>query len=190
MINYIKNNIFGKNADNAYHIVAATTNPAKLAAINNAFDDVFGPNVCRIESVTIDNSYISTQPMSDKETRSGARGRVMTARQVRPEADFWVGIEAGIEDNMAFAWVVIENEQQRGESRSASLPLPISILNNINQGKELSEVMLALSNDNDLNKKQGAIGYFTNHKLTRHTVYQQAVILALVPFINSIYQSK
>lgn len=190
MINYIKNNFFGKSSDNTYHIVAATMNPAKLAAITNAFNDVFGQNVCRIESVTIDNSHIPSQPMSDKETRSGARARVMTARQVRPEANFWVGIEAGIEDNMAFAWIVVENAQQRGESRSASLPLPSGILADINQGKELSEVMLELNNDTELNKKQGAIGYFTNNKLTRTTVYHQALVLALVPFINSIYQNK
>ncbi|MDM3780955.1 DUF84 family protein, partial [Proteus mirabilis] len=64
------------------------------------------------------------QPIGMTETRTGARQRVMPARQVRPEADFWVGDEAGIEDDMTFAWIVIENEQIRGESRSASLMLP------------------------------------------------------------------
>ncbi len=47
----------------------------------------------------------------------------MASRQVR-EADFWVGIEAGIEDDMTFAWIVIEHKQIRGESRSASIMIP------------------------------------------------------------------
>lgn len=52
----------------------------------------------------------------------------MNARQVRPEADFWVAVEAGIDDDSTFSWVVIENQNNRGEARSATLPLPAIIL--------------------------------------------------------------
>ncbi|WP_302789654.1 DUF84 family protein, partial [Escherichia coli] len=75
--------------------------------------------------------------------RTGSRQRVMEARQVRPEADFWVGVEAGIEENMTFAWMTIENPHIRGESRSASLMLPEVILQGIRDGRELVSEMAA-----------------------------------------------
>ncbi len=96
-----------------YHVIAATTNPAKINAISLAFDDVFGPGTYHIEDVNVDSS-VPQQPFGNTETRTGARHRVMAARQVRPEADFWVGVEAGIEDDMTFAWMVIEHKKNSG----------------------------------------------------------------------------
>lgn len=95
-----------------YHVVAATTNPAKIKAITLAFDDVYGPGHYRIEGVNVD-SGVPLQPIGSIETRTGARQRVSNARKIRPEADFWVGVEAGIEDNMTFAWMVIERSYGR-----------------------------------------------------------------------------
>lgn len=171
-----------------YYVVAATTNPAKIEAITLAFADVFGADQCRIEGVDVD-SGVPRQPLGSLETRTGARNRVMMARQVRPEADFWVGVEAGIEEHMTFAWMVIENPHQRGESRSASLILPESILQGIREGRELGDEMARLTGIQNIKHQGGAIGVFTNGKLSRASVYHQALLLALVPFHNSIYQT-
>jgi len=95
---------------------------------------------------------------------------------------------AGIEDNMTFAWMVIENMHQRGESRSASLMLPEIILQGINQGSELGDEMEKLTGITEVKRKGGAIGVFTAGKLTRTSVYHQALVLALAPFHNSVYQ--
>ncbi len=170
-----------------YHVVAATTNPAKIKAISLAFDDVYGPGQYRIEGINVD-SGVPLQPIGSAETRTGARQRVSNARQMRPEADFWVGVEAGIEDNMTFAWMVIEHLQWRGESRSASLMLPDIILQGIRQGRELGDEMADLTGISNVKHKGGTIGIFTDGKLTRTSVYHQALLLALVPFNNEIYQ--
>ncbi|WP_145496751.1 inosine/xanthosine triphosphatase [Yersinia bercovieri] len=170
-----------------YHVVAATTNPAKIKAISLAFDDVYGADSYRIEGVNVD-SGVPLQPIGSIETRTGARQRVSHARRLRPEADFWVGIEAGIEDNMTFAWMVIEHLQSRGESRSASLMLPDIILQGVRQGRELGDEMAVLTGIANVKQKGGAIGIFTDGKLTRTSVYHQALLLALVPFHNEIYQ--
>ncbi|MEC5317491.1 inosine/xanthosine triphosphatase [Brenneria populi subsp. brevivirga] len=171
-----------------YYVVAATTNPAKIEAITLAFTDVFGANNCRIEGVDVD-SGVPRQPLGSQQTRTGARNRVMMARQVRPEADFWVGVEAGIEEQMTFAWMVIENPHRRGESRSASLILPESILQGIREGRELGDEMARLTGIQNIKHQGGAIGIFTNGKLSRASVYHQALLLALVPFHNAIYQT-
>lgn len=170
-----------------YHVVAATTNPAKIKAISLAFDDVYGSDQYRIEGVDVD-SGVPLQPIGNTETRTGARQRVKNARLIRPEADFWIGVEAGIEDNMTFAWMVIEHLQMRGESRSASLMLPDIILHGIHQGRELGDEMAVLSGISNIKQQGGAIGIFTKGKLTRTHVYHQALLLALVPFHNEIYQ--
>jgi len=169
-----------------YHVVAATSNPAKIKAITQAFSDIFGEGSCHIEGVEVD-SGVAAQPMTNTETRTGARQRVMNARQVRPEAHFWVAIEAGIEDDTAFAWMVIEDHKLRGESRSASFTLPAVVLKGIGEGRELGEEMARLTGEDNIKQKGGAIGAFTAGHLTRTSVYHQALILALCPFHNAIY---
>ncbi|AOP42047.1 inosine/xanthosine triphosphatase [Edwardsiella piscicida] len=161
-----------------YHVVAATTNPAKIQAITLAFDAAFGAGQYRIEGIDVD-SGVPEQPLGSTQTRSGARHRVICARQLRPEADFWVGIEAGIEDNMTFAWMSVENHGHRGESRSASLTLPDSVMDGIRQGQTLGHEMRRLSGIDDINRREGAIGIFTQGRLSRTSVYYQALLLAL-----------
>ncbi|HEQ1859197.1 TPA: inosine/xanthosine triphosphatase [Providencia alcalifaciens] len=170
-----------------YQVIAATTNPAKIKAIHLAFDAVFGPGSYQIEDINVDSS-VPQQPIGNNETRTGARQRVMASRQVRPEADFWVGIEAGVEDDMTFAWIVIEHHQIRGESRSASIMIPEKVLAGIREGRELGDEMADLTGIDNIKQQGGAIGFFTNGVLTRTSVYQQALILALVPIKHEIYK--
>ena len=109
------------------------------------------------------------------------------ARRQHPQADFWVAIEAGIDDDATFSWVVIDNGIQRGEARSATLPLPTVILDRVRKGEALGPVMSDYTGIDEIGRKEGAIGVFTAGKLTRSSVYHQAVILALSPFHNAVY---
>ncbi|OQP34393.1 inosine/xanthosine triphosphatase [Pantoea latae] len=170
-----------------YQVIAATINPAKIRAISQAFSDVFGEGSCHIRGVEVD-SGVAAQPLSDAETRTGARQRVANARRAEPAADFWVAIEAGIEAECAFAWMVVENAEQRGESRSASFTLPPVVLEGLRAGRELGEEMARLTGVENIKQKGGAIGAFTQGRLTRSSVYHQALILALCPFTHPLYQ--
>ena len=38
-----------------YHVVSATTNPAKIQAILQAFNEIFGEGSCHIESVDVES---------------------------------------------------------------------------------------------------------------------------------------
>ena len=99
-----------------------------------------------------------------------------------------MAIEAGIDEDATFSWVVVENATQRGEARSATLPLPAVILEKVRAGEALGPVMSHDTGIDKIGRKEGAIGVFTAGKLTRASVYHQAVILALSPFHNAIYQ--
>ncbi len=170
-----------------HHVVSATTNPAKIQAILQAFNEIFGEGSCHIESISVE-SGVPEQPFGNEETRAGARNRVANARAVQPNADFCVAIEAGIDEGSTFSWVVIEDRHQRGEARSATLPLPAVILEKVRGGEALGPVMSQHTGIDEIGRKEGAIGVFTAGKLTRSSVYHQAVVLALSPFHNLIYR--
>ena len=102
-----------------HHVVSATTNPAKIQAILQAFDEIFGEGSCHIESVSVE-SGVPEQPFGSEETRAGARNRVANARIAQPHADFWVAIEAGIDDGAPLAgW---SSKAQIGAEKRAPPP--------------------------------------------------------------------
>ncbi len=122
--------------------------------------------------------------MSDHETKLGALNRVHNAKQRITDGDFYVGLEAGIDGDVTFAWMIIESATQRGESRSASLMLPPEVLSKLADANELGDVMDEVFGTDNIKQKGGAIGLLTQHHLTRSSVYHQALILALIPFTN------
>ena len=88
-------------------VVIASHNPAKIRAVTEAFALQF-PEI-DFEPVPVSvESGVSEQPLSDRETRHGARNRAHNASQLQPDAEFWVGLEGGIEtiddQLMAFGW--------------------------------------------------------------------------------------
>lgn len=169
-----------------YHVVAATSNPAKITAISHAFNDLLGAEQCQVSHAKTD-SGVSEQPMTSDETLQGARQRVANARQHQPDADYWVAIEAGIDGQQTFAWIVIDNGQRVSESRSASLSLPASVIRELHQGRELGEIMAGLTGIENIKQQGGAIGVVTQGLLSRSSVYHQALILALSPLLHPWY---
>ncbi|MGR5236182.1 inosine/xanthosine triphosphatase [Vibrio alfacsensis] len=164
-------------------VVIASLNPAKIKAVESAFQSAFPLQNYEFVGVSVP-SNVADQPMTNEETHQGALNRVRNAKVSMPSADFYVGLEAGIEGNVTFAWMVIESNTHRGESRSASLMLPPEVLNKLEHANELGDVMDEVFGTENIKQKGGAIGLLTQHQLTRSSVYHQALILALIPFTN------
>ena len=168
------------------NVIVSSLNPAKIKAVDAAFSAVFPDTQIEVRGVDVP-SDVAAQPLSAEETLRGARNRVMHAKKCAV-ADYYVGIEAGIEATSTFAWMVIDSGSYVSETRSATCQLPPVILDAIAQGKELGEVMDSVFGEENIKQKGGAIGIFTQHLLTRSDVYQQALILALIPFMHkSLY---
>ena len=172
-------------------IVVASLNPVKVGAVRAAFLAHF-PS-CELDLIPLSvASDVPDQPMSDEETRQGARNRVRNSRQACPEADYWVGLEGGLDivekKLLAFAWMTIcDRSDTISEARSASLPLPPAIQKLVEAGLELGE-----ANDqvfSTVNSKQGggAFGLLTDGLYTREDIYTQTLVLALVPFVNELW---
>lgn len=164
-------------------VIIASLNPAKINAVKSAFEAAFPQQEFDFKGVSV-ASGVADQPMSNEETYQGAVNRVCNATQAIPEGDFYVGLEAGIEGNVTFAWMVIESNDQRGESRSASLMLPPQVIEKLAHANELGDVMDEVFGTDNIKQKGGAIGLLTHNQLTRSSVYHQALILALIPFVN------
>ena len=172
-------------------IIVTSHNPVKIAAVREAFLVQFPK--CEIQIIPLDvHSGVSSQPMSDEETRQGARNRVANARLECSDADYWIGLEGGLDyfDGrlMAFAWMAVADKSDRvSETRSVTLPLPPEIQTLVAEGLELGE-----ANDRvfaTLNSKQGggAFGLLTEGLMTREGIYTQTLILALIPFVHKLW---
>ncbi|TBT48189.1 non-canonical purine NTP phosphatase [Vibrio parahaemolyticus] len=164
-------------------VVIASLNPAKINAVKSAFQSAFPQQAFEFVGIIVP-SEVADQPMTNEETHRGAVNRVKNAKVEMPTADFYVGLEAGIEGNVTFAWMVIESDTHRGESRSASLMLPPEVLAQLADANELGDVMDKVFGTENIKQKGGAISLLTQNQLTRSSVYHQALILALIPFTN------
>lgn len=164
-------------------VAITSLNPAKISAVKSAFNCCFCDQQFEFIGLNVP-SDVSDQPISDDETRQGALNRVTNAQKMHVGYDFYVGLEAGIENNMTFAWMVIESNQKRGESRSASMQLPVRVLAQLTPDNELGNIIDQEFGTSNIKQKGGAISLLTHQQLSRSSVYHQALILALVPFTN------
>lgn len=170
-------------------VIVASTNPVKIETALRAFQAVFPNASCECEGVSAE-SQVSNQPLSDKETLEGAQNRVAHARSQVPDADFYVGIEGGVEDFdnelHCFAWIVIESKEgKRGKGRSAAFIVPPEIRRLIiEEGKELGDADDIVFGGTNTKQKNGSIGLLTNDVITRTELYRHAAVSALIPFIH------
>lgn len=172
-------------------VVVASKNPVKIEATRAAFAALMPAVSPQMTAVSV-SSGVADQPTSDAETLRGANNRAANARLRNPDADFWVGLEGGIEviedQLLAFAWMTILGTNGKSSSaRSATLPLPPAVRKLVDDGLELGD-----ANDKvfaTANSKQGggAFGLLTDGLYTREGIYTQTLILALLPFSNAIY---
>jgi inosine/xanthosine triphosphatase len=173
-------------------IVVASSNPVKIQAALSAFQKMFPEQTFAVESVSV-SSGVSDQPMSSAETLQGARNRIKASKKLRPEADFWVGMEGGVEPTgdelMAFAWMVVESSNLEGKSCTGCFFLPPEVVRLIRSGKEMGEADDIVFNMNDSKRNQGAAGILTHNVIDRMQLYEHAMVLALIPFRNkTLYQ--
>ncbi len=168
-------------------IVIASTNPVKMQAARQGFEKMFPDEVFEILGVQAD-SGVREQPLSNQETLQGAYNRACAAYQHAPQANYWIGIEGGIEDcddeMAAFAWVVIYTPQLTGKGRTGTFFLPPVVADLIRQGKELGEADDIVFKTNNSKQANGAIGILTGDVIDRTRLYEHAVVLALTPFRN------
>ncbi len=172
-------------------IIVASNNPAKLDAVRQAFTAVLPGDAPQITGLAVD-SGVKEQPDTDAETRQGAINRATAARQAQPDADFWVGLEGGLEQFqdrwLASAWMaVLDHRGRLGLARTPTLPLPPAVEALLEEGLELGEANDRVFSTHNSKQKGGAFGLLTGGRMTRGGVYAQTLELAMIPLLNPLW---
>ena len=174
-------------------IIVASKNPVKITAALEGFQRMFPSNKYTPHGISVP-SGVPEQPFSDIETLQGALNRAQNAREQEPQADYWIGIEGGVEDTpdqtagtlQSFAWVVIIDREvgKTGKARTAAYYQPEEVAKLVRGGMELGhadDMVFGRSNSKQAN---GNVGLLTGDLIGRKAYYEQAVVLALIPFRN------
>lgn len=168
-------------------IIIASRNPIKVNATILAFKKTFPDKVFQFEGAHI-SSDISDQPMSNNETLTGAMNRSNNAKLEFKDADYWIGIEGGVEkkgkEMQVFAWIFIQSKDMKGKARTATFDLPKKIIELIDSGMELGDADDIVFHRKNSKQKNGAVGILTKDLIDREKYYTHAIIMALIPFNN------
>ena len=171
-------------------IVVASHNPVKANATLAGFERMFPQVAFQLQTVSVD-SGVSHQPMNEAETMAGAENRAAEARKEAPEADYWVGIEGGIEDlshgMLAYAWIVILSDGPVAKGRTGGFVLPETVATLVRGGMELGHANDQVFGRENSKQQEGAIGLLTENTLDRTELYEHGVLLALAPIKSSEY---
>ncbi|MCL6643304.1 MAG: inosine/xanthosine triphosphatase [Candidatus Bipolaricaulota bacterium] len=161
-----------------------SNNPIKAQAVKNVFERAFGPTDVRLIPV---ESGVPVQPFDD-DTVWGACER---ARKALHDADFGVGIEAGLIWHKALKLyfdvqfcAVIGQDGRLTVGHGSGFVYPPKVIEQVRRGRTVGEVMSELTGIEKIGHQGGAIGYLSKNLLTREQLTEQAVLMALIPRIR------
>lgn len=175
-------------------LIIATTSPPKVQAIEEAIArcPYFSGQDTEILTLKVP-SDISDMPTSMTENMLGARNRAENARNIEPDADFWIGMEGGTdfigEKSYLFGVVYIlakNGEWHFGVSNMVEVPR-IFHENIYYKKKELWPILSEITGVADASKKNGAFGAWTDDMFTRKDQFIFAFLSAIAPFYNQYY---
>ena len=171
-------------------ILVGSTNPVKINSVREAFSKYYSD--VEVKGIKV-NSGVPSQPIGE-ETFIGAETRAKECKKINDEKnlnfDFFVGIEGGIENkhNKWFnygAICIIDKNGKKGYGTSPWFQLPSEVMDKIlNKKIELGEVMDVIEGSKNIGQKDGAIGFFTDRRITRTELFIPGVISAMIPFIH------
>lgn len=168
-----------------------SVNPVKRDAAARALRSVW-PDLL-VEAVEVD-SGVADQPRSAEEAIKGALARARSALALC-RTDLAVGLEGNVEETpwgmVSTAWVAVLHVDGRiGLGSSGRFLLPAHVAEAIRAGGELGPLMDALLGEENVKHKQGAVGAFTGGRINRVDALEEAVVLALSPFIAPHYYAE
>ena len=166
-------------------VAVGSKNPVKIKAVENIFKKVFGD--IEVEGIEVD-SGVSHTPSSWEEIAQGAINRAKIALQ-KISADFGVGLEGGYEKTkfgvfMTGAVAIIDKDGKLGISKGRGILLPKKVVEKLEQGQELGDIMDELQGVENTKQKWGAVGFFTKNYSNRQESFEFAVLYALARFLR------
>jgi inosine/xanthosine triphosphatase len=137
-------------------------------------------------------SGVAEQPTGHDETRTGAENRAAASLDAGAY-DLGVGIEGGVarfegsDDLFLVMWAAVTDGDRWGRGAGPSLRLPDGVADRVAAGEELGPVMDDVLGTDDVAKRGGAAGAFTDGRLSRTDALESAVVAAAAPFLSDRY---
>lgn len=159
-------------------IIIGTKNPAKVQAVQEVFKE-YHPEYITVQVP----SGVREQPFSDEETIKGAIGRALAALESE-DGDIGIGLEGGVHEQETGLFLCNWGALAvKGEAPlvagGARIPLPEEIAARLRKGEELGPVMDDFANKENIRKKEGAIGIFTNGQINRAEMFTHVMKLLI-----------
>jgi len=185
-------------------ILIGSKNPVKIKAVQSVFTKFFPDILFEFRHYDVP-SQVSPQPWGNDETIQGAIFRAKNALtsfiqdnsiciQTYPNSFYYIGIEAGlipipqtVSGYMDIQYCAIFDKMGHfslGAGSGWEYPKKIIDELKLNPNLEIGTIMARLENDPDVKYKNGAIGYYSQNKITRPALTEECVKMALIPFLN------
>ncbi len=161
-----------------------TDNPVKVRAARRVLEDLF--DRVRVRGMPVATG-VPEQPI-DQQAPVGAMNR---ARAALRDADFGIGIEAGliwdpsVGDFLDVQYCAVVDRAGRVTlGHGPGFEYPPAVVAHVKAGKTVSEAMADLTGVRGIGATYGAIGYLTERRMDRDTLTEAAVLMAMVPRIR------
>lgn len=200
-------------ASPAISVVVASKNPVKIGAAQDGFSRMFPGSTFNVRGISVP-SGVPDQPFTDDETLQGALNRARNAREAEPDADYWIGLEGGVDAGpgaghgggegkdvngpiQSFAWIAVVGKTtggaeagaagsyREGKARTSTYYLPEETAKLLRSGMELGHADDLIHGRTNSKQKSGSVGILTDDVVNRQSYYAEAVVLALIPFKNT-----
>ncbi len=163
--------------------VIGSLNEAKIRGARRALSLLGISDLRPVEVATA-----NPQPVGLDEIIDGAVTRALKAREKYPKC-YGLGVEAGIiivgDYYFSGQIAVFTNGEKYSIGTSMFFPLPKSIGEKIiGKGVELKVLMIKETGIEDIASSIGAIGHYTQGFITRTDLSYQAVLSAIIPWLN------
>lgn len=165
-------------------IAVGSDNPVKVEAARRAAAKLFGEADVRGFAV---GTGVPLQPF-ERATWVGAATRARGALDAWPEADFGLGVEAGLFDidplGTVFdvqACVVLDHAGRATHGQGPGFAYPPDVVAKLREGRTVGEVIGEMSGVSDVGKKAGAVGWLSRGHFTRTALTEPAILMAFLP---------
>jgi inosine/xanthosine triphosphatase len=167
-------------------VAVGSTNPVKIGGVRDVMSRVFRGT--RIDAAGVEPPRWKAQPWGD-ETREGAVRRAKAAMRSVSGADYGVGVEAGVFDDlgvlMDVQWCAVVD--RRGDAtfgHGPGFPYPPEMVRHLRRGRTVSQATQSELGRRHIGRQEGAIGVLTKMHLDRKRLTESAVLAALAPRIH------
>ena len=165
------------------NVNVGTGNSLKVEAARAVFAVAFPRDSIEVMAVNVP-SGVPAQPFADQV----AIGAINRARAALLDADYGVGIEAGIvhfpgcDERFSVQFcAIVDQEGELSVGHGPGYVLPHGVLAQLEAGSDLNREMSRISGIDEIREKMGAIGYLSNGITDRLAITRAAILMALIP---------